>query len=253
MYRILTILFLLFTIKTSTSQFYGRKHQPLMELNGTYSMSGWFISPGLSYMLPNKIKWLGGQENPDIKPRGRIGLYLELGRYHIFPEGGAFFNYMDYSVAFKRLSGSETQNDVKKIFRQNYLSGNFNINNIYQLSDRTFLQNSLGVNLDFRLWQRSSPDPSNKRLLASLHYKFGFGLKLNQTLFIIPSVETPILNFREWDKGRSSYSLYNSYYRPLVFSFRFIWLRSPSKGDCPPVYVNPGDKAKQDQYFMDQQ
>ena len=113
MYRILTILFLLFTIKTSTSQFYGRKHQPLMELNGTYSMSGWFISPGLSYMLPNKIKWLGGQENPDIKPRGRIGLYLELGRYHIFPEGGAFFNYMDYSIAFKRLSGSEIDRGSK--------------------------------------------------------------------------------------------------------------------------------------------
>lgn len=253
MTRILITLILLCSIKMSFSQFYGRKNQPLMDLNGTYSMNGWFFSPGLTYMLPNKIKWLGGQENPDINPRGRIGLYLELGRYHIFPEGGAFFNYMDYSIAFKRLSGSEIDRGNKKIFRQNYLTGNFNINNIIQLSDRTFLQNSLGVNLDFRLWQRSSPEPTNKKLLFSLHYKFGFGLKLNETLFIIPSIETPIVNFREWDKGRSTYQLYNSRYRPLILSFRFLWLRRPSKGDCPPVYVNPGDKAKQDQYFMDQQ
>ncbi len=249
---IFILLFLLITNFTY-AQFHGRKHQPLMELNGIYSMSGWFFSPGPTYMWPNKIKWLGGQENPNFNPRGRIGLYLEFGRYNIFPEGGAFFNYMDYSLAYKRLSGSETQDGDKKIFRKNYLLGNFNINNIFQLSDRTFLQNSLGANLDFKLWERSDPGADNKRLLFSLHYKFGFGLKLTKTLFIIPSIETPILNIREWDGGRSSYFLFNSHYRPLIFSCRLIWLRSPSKGACPPVYVNPGDKAKQDQYFMDQQ
>ena len=113
---IFILLFLLITNFTY-AQFHGRKHQPLMELNGIYSMSGWFFSPGPTYMWPNKIKWLGGQENPNFNPRGRIGLYLEFGRYNIFPEGGAFFNYMDYSLAYKRLSGSETQDGDKKIFR----------------------------------------------------------------------------------------------------------------------------------------
>ncbi len=236
-----------------SAQFYGRKHQPLVELNGSYNMNGWHFSPGLTYMWPNKIKWLGGQENSDITPKGRIGLYFELGRYHIFPEGGAFFNYMDYSVAYKRLSGSETQNDEKQIFRQNYVLANFNINNIYQLSDRTFLQNSLGANLDFKLWENNTQATNDKRLLLSLHYKFGFGFKLTKTVFIIPTVETPILNIRQWEQFKSNYGRFNSRYRPLIFSCRLLWLRAPSKGDCPPVYVNPGDKAKQEQYFMDQQ
>jgi len=251
--KVLMIMLIFSACLSFSAQYYGKKNRPLMDLNGNYSMNGWFLSPGLTYMWPNKVKWLGGEKKEDTVARGRVGLYLELGRYHIFPEGGAFFNYMDYSIAYKRLSGSETLDGTKSKFKKNYISANFNLNNIYQLGDRHFLQNSIGVNLDYQLWENGTPSPVNtKKLLFSLHYKIGYGIKFSEKLFIIPSIETPILNFRQWDKGKSTYGIFNnSRYRPIVFSCRFVWLKSPSKGDCPPVYVNPGDKARQDQQFME--
>ena len=111
-------LFIVLFCFSAKSQFYERKNRPLMDLNGNYSMNGWLLSPGLTYMWPNKISWLGGQKRADTVARGRIGLYLEIGRYHIFPEGGAFFNYMDYSISYKRLSGSEEVDTQKSLFKK---------------------------------------------------------------------------------------------------------------------------------------
>ncbi len=253
MRTIASSLFIVLFCFSAKCQFYERKNRPLMDLNGNYSMNGWILSPGLTYMWPNKITWLGGQKKEDTVARGRIGLYLEIGRYHIFPEGGAFFNYMDYSIAYKRLSGSEEISDLKSKFKKNYVSGNFNINNIYQLGDRHFLQNSIGINIDYQLWENGTPSPVNtKKLLFCIHYRIGYGIKLTEKLFVIPTLETPIINLRQWEKGKSTYGIFNnSRYRPIVFSCRFAWLKSPSRANCPPVYVNPGDKAKQDQHFME--
>jgi len=257
-FKIAFTIALIFALSTSVySQGYNRKNRDLVTFNGQYKMGGWLISPGLTYMWPNKIKFLGGQEDPDITPKGRIALYLEAGRYRFFYQGGRIFNYFDYSLAYKRLSGSEKYLDNKGIFKQNYLLGNFNVNNILQLSDFTFIQNSLGVNLDYKFAQKyeNSGSPlaaDTDKLLFSLHYKFGFGFKVTETLFIIPSIETPIVNFKRWENFKSTYGLFSSRYRPLILSVRFAWLRRPGKGACPPVYANPDDKAKQEQYMMGQ-
>ena len=73
-------------------------------------MQNFFLSPGLTFMLPNST------EN-EFSKRGRLGLIFEGGAYHIFEKGGNVFNYLDYGVGYKRLSGSEF-NDVnnKSIF-----------------------------------------------------------------------------------------------------------------------------------------
>lgn len=253
---ILILGFILLT-NTSRAQGYNRKNRDLVTFNGQYKMGGWLISPGLTYMWPNKIKFLGGQEDPNINPKGRIALYLEAGRYRFFYQGGRFFNYFDYSLAYKRLSGSEKYLDNKGIFKQNYLLGNFNLNNIYQLTDFTFIQNSIGVNLDYNFSQKyqdsGSPLGANTdKLLFSLHYKIGYGMKVTDKLFIIPSIETPIINFKKWEHFKSTYGIFSSRYRPIILSVRFAWLRTPNKGACPPVYANPDDKAKQEQYMMGQ-
>ena len=114
------------------------------------------ISPGLTYMYPSRIKYLNDSTEKDdnVNPNGRIALYLEAGRYQIFYNGGRILNYMDYSLAYKRLSGTEKYNanerKSKAIFKQNFLLANFNINNIIQLTDYTFIQNSIGVNFDWK-------------------------------------------------------------------------------------------------------
>lgn len=260
------ILFLALTSLSTIGQYTyhtSRKNKDLVDLR-QYKHGGWMFAPGLTYMLPNKIKAyndsLDSQDNfvnDNLKRNGRVALYLEVGRYQIFYDGGYIFNYMDYSLAYKRLSGTEKYYDNKSVFKQNFLVANFNINNIIQLSDFKFIQNSIGVNLDWKFLQKYSPsDPASplgdntSSILFSLHYKFGFGFKVTDELFIIPSIETPILNGLEWEKGKSTYGIFTSRYRPLIFSVRFAFLRRPDKGACPPVYGPDGDREKQNQHMM---
>jgi len=269
MYLKSSLLFiLLFFISLGSSAQYtyktSRKNRDLVDLRQCRH-GGWMIGPGLTYMLPNRIKSYDevvDSIGPDfvndyLKRNGRVALYLEVGRYQIFYDGGYIFNYMDYSLAYKRLSGTEKYHDNKSIFKQNNLLLNFNINNIIQLSDFRFIQNSIGANFDWKFSQKYTPaSPSSplgnntSRFLFSLHYKLGFGIKYNDRLFIIPSIETPILNILEWEGGKSTYGIFTSRYRPLIFSVRFAWLRSPDRGACPPVYGPDGDRQKQEQHMM---
>ena len=237
---------------TSNAQ-YKRRHMDLVDLNGRFKMGGWTMAPGLTYMYPNRMKFLGGQENPEITPKGRIALYLEAGRYRIFPGGGNVFNYMDYTLAYKRLSGSEKYPDSKSLFKQNYLLGNFNINNIIQVSNKRFFQNSLGINVDYKFSEKiDGGATTTDKLVASLHYKLGYGVKVSDRMFIIPSIETPILNGKKWEKGKSTYGIYSSRYRPFIFQLRYVWLRSGDRNACPKVEGMPGDEEKQRMYQMGQ-
>ena len=236
------------------SQFHKKKNRPLVELDGTYKMSHFYISPGLTFMLPNEMERIGGIKNDSIDPRGRLAYLLEFGGYKIFNGGGNIFNYMDYGISYKKLSGSEVVNpsENKTIFKKRYLSFNYNINNIYQINDTRFLQTSLGANLDFMLFEKQpEPGPSNTDpLLMSFHLKIGYGLKFQNRLFIIPTLESPILNLKQWESGKSTYGILNSRYRPLLLKVRILWLKRPNRGDCPPVYLNSEDKSRYDRNYM---
>ena len=219
--------------------------QSLMDFNGQYRMQNFFLSTGLTFMLPNSL------EN-EFSKRGRLGLIFEGGAYHIFERGGNIFNYMDYGAGYKRLSGSEF-NDVnnKSIFKQNYISSFFNINNIWQLSSKKFLQSSIGANLDFKFFEKDTPLPNNTdKLNFSFHFKLGYGIKFSKTLFIIPTIETPIINLKKWEQGKSTFGIFNSRYRPVLFKVRFIWLKKLGKSDCPPVYTNPEDDARNERNYI---
>jgi len=219
--------------------------QSLMDFNGQYRMQNFFLSPGLTFMLPNAL------EN-EFSKRGRLGLIFEGGAYHIFERGGNIFNYMDYGAGYKRLSGSEF-NDVnnKSIFKQNYISSFFNINNIWQLSSKKFLQSSIGANLDYKFFEKDTPLPNNTdKLNFSFHFKLGYGIKFSKTLFIIPTIETPIFNLKKWENGKSNFGIFNSRYRPIILKVRFIWLKKLGKSDCPPVYTNPEDDARNERNYM---
>ena len=252
--------YILTIVLISTSvfgQFHKKKNRPLVELDGTYKMHHFYISPGLTFMLPNEMERLGGIRNDSINPRGRLAYLIELGGYKIFNGGGNIFNYMDYGLSYKKLSGSEIikPTDTKSIFKKRFLSFNYNINNIYQLNDTKFIQSSIGANLDFMLFEKQ-PDPSltylyrSNRLLLSFHLKLGYGMKFQNRLFIIPTLETPILNIKQWENGKSTYGIFNSRYRPLLLKARILWLKRPKRGDCPPVYLNPEDKARYDRNYM---
>jgi hypothetical protein len=268
--RIIPFLFLvLFTVPAVGQYMTNRKNRALVDFK-QYKYGGWMTSPGLTYMYPSRVKYLADsteepikyRKDPNVNPNGRIALYLEVGRYQIFYNGGRILNYMDYSLAYKRLSGTEkyssTERETKAIFKQNFLLANFNVNNIIQLTDYTFIQNSIGVNFDWKFSEKHETNDSpyavnnSGTFVLSLHYKLGYGVKITDQLFIIPTLETPILNGLKWENGKSTYGIFSSRYRPIIFSVRFAWLRIPSRGDCPPVYGPDGDADKQQQHMMGQ-
>ena len=231
-----------FTVKSKSNKMI--KHS-LMDFNGQYRMQNFFLSPGLTFMLPMA-------SDKEFRQRGRLGLIIQGGAYHIFERGGNIFNYMDYGAGYKRFSGSEFMEiNNKSIFKQNYISSFFNINNIWQLSSKKFLQSSIGANLDFKFFEKDTPLPNNTdKLNFSFHFKLGYGIKLNKILFVIPTIETPILNLKKWENGKSTFGIFNSRYRPIIFKVRLIWLKKLGKSDCPPVYTNPEDDARNERNYM---
>ena len=61
----------------------------------------------------------------------------------------------------------------------------------------------------------------------SFHLKLGYGMKFQNRLFIIPTLESPILNLKQWE-SKSTYGIMNSRYRPLL-QVRILWLKRPDK------------------------
>ncbi len=258
---------------------YGRKYSPLYEFDGRYKLSGWHFAPGLTYTLTrlkNKSETLYTNNDTSYQalfdPSGRLGFYFELGRYRIF-KYGYLFNYMDYSIAFKQIKGKEkfegiwmqesnaltfAQTSGSGVFSFNYLTANFNLYNVKQLKEYTFLQTGIGINIDYSIIHRSNYDGNTlfhnqqmpSRFMSQIHFKLGFGWKASDILYIIPTLETPVLNLYEWYQGKSTLPVFSSRYRPLIFTLRIAWLSKPKPGDCPKVEGMPDDKKRQNNYQM---
>jgi hypothetical protein len=243
---------------------YGKKHADLWPDELNYKLSGWYLSPGFTRMASKYIVIQDkNRPSPDgssnyeltLAPKSKFGLYFEAGRYKIF-KWGTLFKYMDYGIAYKSLRGTDTFSGVQRAsdntllsqgggtgtYGEHFIDLNINFNNIIQLSSYNFIQNSLGINADYAFIDNYSPSGAIPgldmgypgKLIAQLHYKFGFGFKLSN-MMIIPSVETPILNAWpfQWDKSTLSY--FYSKQRPLVFSVRFLFFNKKGLAKCIPV------------------
>ena len=247
------ILILIFTVAVGKTQMkmYQRKNIPLVDFNGTYQLQNFYLSPGLTYMMPYEIPNIISNSNSEVNAKARLAYIIEAGAYRIFEKGGNIFNYLDYGFSYKKLSGSETIDESKSIFKQRFLGGSFNLNNIWQISDKKFIQTSLGSNIDFKLFEEGTPLPNNTdRLTIAFHLKVGYGFKVKKTLFVIPTMESPFLTLKKWEQGKSTYGIFNSRYRPLIFKVRFIWLKKLGKGKCPKALTSPEDKARYERNYM---
>ena len=256
---------------------YQRKKPPLVVMDGHYKMGGWHFAPGMSYTFSrfkNSTETLY-QGNDTLyegmfDPGGRPGLYFEVGRYRLF-KYGTLFNYMDYGLAFKQVGGKESfdgeiiresssslisEHSTSGAFKHSYITGNFNLNGVLQTADYNFIQWSLGLNADYRVIDRTTFSGSDAymnqvnmgELVAQAHFKLGYGFKWSDKLFIIPTLETPIITFYQWNGTRTVYPMFSSKYRPVFLTIRFAWLSKPNNKDCPTGIGNPDDKRKQQEY-----
>lgn len=281
-----TVLFLLIFLSVSIANaqrrqtgIYSNKYEKLVDLTGHNRLHGFHFAPGLTWMLApfgekDQTQELAtfGDVNHTMKGKGRLGFYAEAGMYHLFPYG-RIFHYLDWSIGWKNLKGaqdftesvsfdsfgtSDITSEGTNAFRYNFLLANANLNNVKQIGNYSFLQNSIGLNFDYALGKRESMESyyisgsTFDKMIFSLHYKFGFGYKINQKWFIIPTLETPIFNIIPFESGKSvlGYGIFDMRYHPIILSVRIAWLRKPKSGDCPPVYGPEGDKSRQERYQM---
>ena len=220
---LLTLLLGIFAQDISAQKIFKRKKPDIFPLNGRYKLSGFFIAPGATYTL---TRFTDEQEevfsagdstyNATFKPEGGFGMYLEGGWYKVF-KYSSLIRYMDVSLAYKQLKGAESfegelireggnpirqEFDGEGDFNDNFLTLSLNFSNVAQLSDRTFLQNSLGANFDYLFSGNRSYTPEfglNRQEFTEdprlqIHYRLGFGWKMSHKVLLIPTFETPILS-----------------------------------------------------------
>ncbi len=229
--------------------------------NSHYKPIGWHVSLGLTYMAGNNAD--DEDRDYNLTPSGLPGYYLEGGMEHLFKKIRKIAHYVDWGIGVKHFGGLEKYELDTLKDRGSFNFGSAfargSIHNVWQLNKYNFIDQSLGFNVDYRIYGGKdkqaegdylSPLSSNNqnKLVAQLHYSIGFGVKLRDGLFVVPTLQTPVLTFHEWKGLNPSHKWFNSRYQPLIFTVKLAWLW-PKKG-CPKVFDNGESKRQSDQYQM---
>lgn len=220
-------------------------------------------------------------------PKGRLGVYGEIGMIH-FPKKRSgislalktvLVSYFDWGLGFKYFRGSELihldslDNVGNKIgeaeetyaLGQGNVYGRFSIHKNIKLSEALFLDNTLGINLDYRLLQRSDDynwtpmtdaQQYTKPFQGQLHYGLGLGVRLKRGSYMVFGARTPILGYQSvtpdmsnnGDKtnmfGKPSFHWYSSRYWPVLFHFKYMFLFEKKAKGCPAVEINEDDRER---------
>jgi len=239
----------------------GRQHPSLYDdSGGLYWPRGFYIAPGLTYTLPapfNKDESLEiGSDTlarGTFSAKGRLGLAIEAGHAHFLPHWMPF-EYVDYGLGFKWFRGREEFSGEyaaretstvlsplasDKTYSDGWLSAGLNIGKFIQTGDYSFIIASGGVNADYRLFGNRDTAGFNpfessysEDFITQLHVRVGYGFKLQPNLFVMPMLETPVLNALPFENGKSTLEWFGSRYRPLVLTIRFQWLSRRKPEDC---------------------
>ena len=105
----------------------------------------------------------------DLQQNSKLGLYLEGGRYKILSSKRPI-NYIDYGLAYKGLRGAQsyglaynqsvpdttTVSYHEQSFSLHNLTAHFNANNVIGINKNFFIQNTLGLNVDYSIIRKTN-------------------------------------------------------------------------------------------------
>lgn len=257
-----TLLILLFISTSALAQGYDRKKKDAFPQTPRFEKTGWYFGPGVNYPLNvASIKEAEGTKIGDStfvtnsNPSGQLGLFAEFGRYHLI-ENLYFFRYWNYGVNYRWVHGKEGfENTLKaptgdtplgtgeNAFSDHFLNAHIEISGVNKLSDKTFLQHTLGGQVGYALLAKRTyatnlpglEQKTQNRLHSYLYYRLGWGARVSKKLIVVPSVEVPLLNAYTFNTGRYDMPYFNSHYWPITFSIRFFLCRPYRMKSCPPV------------------
>jgi hypothetical protein len=251
------ILFFVF-LQSCVFVFAQRESRALYVPGGQFKNSGWFIAPGMAFTVPfPRNEQLTGYNaaddtlfSGDFSRDGQNGLCIQVGRHHFWKRRGPI-DHVDYGLGYKMLRGTEEFAGVVRAdtsfvpytayasFSDSYLSAFGNLSNVIMLNNRWWLQNSLGLNVDFRLfgnrggsgvpgaiWEYPSTFP------VQAHYRLGFGWKPEPGIFILPMIEIPLLNVNRWEGMKATLPYFNGRFRPVLITLRIQWLSKQPDRQC---------------------
>jgi len=234
----------------SISGFAQRQNKALYVPGGQFKSSGWFVAPGFTLMrpFPGSESLTGFSNAGDtlydgvFSRDGGIGFCIQAGRHHFFNRRG-LIDHFDYGLCYKKLKGVEQfsgyPSSAGASFNDHYLSGFANMSNIIMLADRWWIQNSLGVNVDFAFITNRSGSVARgaKTQFPSVvpiqaHYRLGFGWKPEAGIFIMPMIEVPVLNLLPWEGAKATLPYFTGRYSPVLITVRIQWLSKQPDREC---------------------
>ncbi|MCB0409221.1 MAG: hypothetical protein KDD29_03320 [Flavobacteriales bacterium] len=250
----------------------GQTYGPGNKKGGLYSLGndkldkGWFFGIGATYMFPylkesetiDFIDTLNQTFTQDYTatPKGNFGLFFEIGKFKI--NGKRVINYQDFGLSYKWFRGGEdfeqttmlnnaiySQSSTNAKFSDHAISAYFNIGNSYDISEKTFMVNGIGLNADYFIIKSRGAGGTIlgqeqkfvSDFVGELHYFFGMGFKTGKRLIIMPMIETPIFAIYEFNHIKSTHDYFNTRSRPFIIKIRIMFLKKGSTS-CPKVY-NP--------------
>ena len=267
MKKTLTIITCLIAVSAFSQTYKPKKGGGLYSTGGNQIDKGWYFGLGATYM------WAYKNEEKEVTttdslnnnyrnnylgdPKGKFGLFAEVGLFRMNDK--KVINYMDYGLSYKWFRGGEdytnefyrndtllTTTTAEGSYGDHLISGHFNVGHRYDRSEKSFIVNGLGLNLDYAIIKGRTPTPAIPEIdfkdgpndiLGELHYFFGMGFKTNGRLIIMPIIETPILALYPFNHIVSTHPYFNTRARPFIIRVRFMFLKQGSKS-CPPVF-NP--------------
>jgi len=141
-------------------------------------------------------------------------------------------------------------------FSQDHVRAHFNLNKAIPINGHLFVTQAIGVDFEYRVIDKA-PYVHNTYLLDSLeispfnvfspeesfsghiHYKAGVGYKTGPASWLLLSLETPIQTIVPFDGVRSRQDIFNTKYRPVIVSLKYMWASRRPDRTCSP------SKAKQ--------
>lgn len=267
--------------KTSKKQFYGNQklQKPLFKwVTGNSSRHGLQLTFGPAYTftrigeIENRFSFNDTLAVYTEEAKGRLGAFVELGMVHITRRPRKYIHYLDWGLGYKHFGGREItryslydsrdsllgRDTGKGKFYNGHLYGRISAHSVYQLNPTLFLDNALGVNVDYLFLGRNKiydgfHNPETQyfqgNVMAQLHYAFSLGFKAREGFFVLPGVQLPLLGLHEWNGGTPSIHWFSSRYYPVQFQLKLVWLFKRDPNRCPAVETNEDDR-KRAQEFM---
>jgi hypothetical protein len=261
--------------KRKGSPFRKSGYEPLYKWQGKYKRNGIHFSVGPTYLITKAGSEITERPFDAVSmtrisktDKGHLGGFIEVGMLHIPKKKNKVVHYWDWALGVKHFGGQEdateslVTNGVETIvterngkFFSGYAFGRMNIHNVIQVGNMDWIDNSLGFNVDYKVYGQSeqtgavSLDQYNQKdLKIALNYAFGWGFKMRNGFFIMPQIRVPILGAYEWDGAKPTIRWFSSRYMPIMLTVKFGWLFKKDPNDCPPVYQHDSDKDKNDSF-----